>query len=277
MGARVGLKRNDYRITAFCGMLLLSTLMLAPKFVAAQGKPVPSTNQAFLYEMSEDAVLVNTAGHVLVPDPAGKSPTGLIDSVTGAAGFPASRNAVSVLQGVAALFTPLCPASALVTVVNPNSETCTVTATGFDNVQLQVDPASGQVIPIGGPLFGTYQVVVQLDNSIDSPELPLLAGAFYGTITFGQVGTPVGRATGFFVPSGQVSDAQACTAASTACLPFRATFRQPFAIGATGPRTKPKRTHDAFYLLDSGQLQPVRQDERALGWPTVRFEVNFVQ
>ena len=31
----------------------------------------------------------------------------------------------------------------------------------------------------------------------------------------------------------------------------------------------------AFYLLDNGRFAPVRQDERAAGWLTVRFEVNF--
>ena len=31
----------------------------------------------------------------------------------------------------------------------------------------------------------------------------------------------------------------------------------------------------AFYLLDTGRVARVRQDERAAGWPTVRFEVTF--
>jgi hypothetical protein len=256
-------------------MLILVVLALGPSVAAAQGRPAPASNQTLLYELSEDAVLLNAAGHVLVPDPTGKSPTGLVDPLTGAVGVPESRNAVSALQGVAALYTPLCPAAVLVTVIRPNADTCTVTATGFDNVQLRVDPGSGQVTPLGGPLYGTYQVVVQLDNPVDSPELPVLTGAFYGTISFGQVGTPIGTARGFFVAGGQVSDAQACTAASTTCLPFRATFRQPFAVSSAGHRTKPRRAHDAFYLLDNGQREPVRQDERAVGWPTVRFEINF--
>jgi hypothetical protein len=246
MVARGGVNQNR-RDLVVSGILLAAALVLGPSLAAAQG----------------------------MPDPAGQSPTGLIDSLTGAVGVPASRNAVSALQGVAALYTPLCPAAVLVTVISPNSDTCTVTATGYDYVRLQIDPSTGQVTPIGGPVFGTYQVVVQLDNPVDSPELPVLTGAFYGTITFGQAGTPIGNATGFFVPGGQVSDAQACTAASATCLPFTATFRQPFAMGATGQRAKPKRAQQAFYLLDDGQLQPVRRDERAVGWPTVRFEVNF--
>lgn len=274
MGSKSGLHQRRRRVVALA-IVVASALALGTSQATAQGRPAPASNQVFLYEMSEDAVLVNAAGHVLVPDPTGKSPTGFIDSVTGGVGIPASRNAVSALQGVAALFTPLCPASALVTVMRPNSDTCTVTATGFDDVQLQIDPKTGQVTPLGGPVFGTYQVVVQLDNPIDSPELPVLTGAFYGTITFGRAGTPIGKAAGFFVPGGQVSDAQACSKPSTTCVPFTATFRQPFEMSAAGRRMKPRRSHDAFYLLDNGRNQPVQQDERAVGWPTVRFEVNF--
>jgi len=35
-----------------------------------------------------------------------------------------------------------------------------------------------------------------------------------------------------------------------------------------------KRT-DAFYLGEDWARVKVKQDERALGWPLVRFEVNF--
>lgn len=250
-------------------------LVLSASPVAAQGRPAPGPNQALLYEMSEDAVLLNAAGHLLVPDPTGQSPTGLIDSTTGDVGIPVSRNAVSSLQGVAALGTPFCPAAALVTVLRPNSDTCIVTATGNDAVPLNVDPNTGQVTPGTGALWGTYQVVIQLDNPIDSPEWPLVTGAFYGLITFGAPGVPIGTATGFFFPGGQVSDAQACKAPSTTCLPLNATFRQPFAKDEHGDRIKPRRAEDAFYLGDDGRTIPVRRDERAVGWPTVRFEVNF--
>ena len=35
------------------------------------------------------------------------------------------------------------------------------------------------------------------------------------------------------------------------------------------------RFEGAFYLLDNGDLQEVQPDERAVGWPTVRFEITF--
>ena len=46
---------------------------------------------------------------------------------------------------------------------------------------------------------------------------------------------------------------------------FTGKFRQPFEV------------HDvAVYKKDSGQLVPVLPDERALGDPTVRLEITFV-
>jgi hypothetical protein len=231
-----------------CVALLLSL----PGMAAAQGRPAPASDQAFLYEMSENATVV-VAGNNL------------------------HRQATSELQGVAAYPSPLCPLNTLVT--NPKSDTCTVTATGSNDVVLDVSTA--QPIPTSGAVWGTFAVVVQLDNPVDSPELPVITGAFFGTITFGQPGVPIGSASGSFVLGGQLSDVvggqpsdpQLCT--KKTCQPFTAKFRQPFAMSAHGERVKPRRGRDAFYLGDNGHLIPVRQDERAVGWPTVRFEINF--
>jgi len=52
---------------------------------------------------------------------------------------------------------------------------------------------------------------------------------------------------------------------------FSGVFRNPFAISLQG---RPRRGEDAFYLVD-GEPVPVKQDERAAGWPTVRFEITF--
>src|SRR5439155_1306033 len=112
---------------------LSSRSMAGAAIAAAQGSPAPGANQAFLYEMDEDAVLLNSAGQVLVPDPSGKSPTGLVDATNGAVGIPAVRHATSQLQGVAALGSILCSVPQLVTV---RGNECTVIATGTDDVQL---------------------------------------------------------------------------------------------------------------------------------------------
>jgi hypothetical protein len=60
-------------------------------------------------------------------------------------------------------------------------------------------------------------------------------------------------------------------------VPFKGVFRQPFALSKTGEQKHARRSQEAFYLLDNGSLDRVRQDERAVGWPTVRFEITFTQ
>ena len=252
-----------------------AVLMSGAAIAAAQGIPAPSANQAFLYEMDEDAVLLNSAGYLLVPDPTGKSPTGLVDATNGAVGIPAIRHATSQLQGVAALGSILCSAPQLVTV---HGNECTAIATGTDDVQLVIDPKTGQVIPTSGKVFGTYAVVVQLDNPTDSPEFPVQTGTFSGVINF-QPPLPLGFVSeGIFTIDGM-----------SGSFPFQAVFRQPFTRTVKGDvlthrgekgekvsRTDPSaRRAQAFYLLDDGSLQRLRPDERAIGWPTVRFEITF--
>ncbi len=284
MTGRKGEMRQDLKQAVLwsLGLALLLTLALAlgPSAAFAQGSPAPGPNQAFLYEMSEDAQLcVN--GVALVPGLGGKLvPSGACAVQSLSAGV--FRNAVSALQGVSALNSPLCPGL----VTNPKSDTCTVTVTGYDSVEL--NPTT--FVPAGGAVWGTSAVVIQLDNPVDSPEWPLVPGAFYGTITFGNPGVPIGSATASFLigvqvpPSVQQQDPasfavwfqQACAAAGpTFCVPFTGKFRQPFAVSARGEHQKPRRGEDAFYLLDNGRQQRVRQDERAVGWPTVRFEITF--
>jgi hypothetical protein len=266
------------------GLALLLTLALAlgPSAALAQGKPAPGPNQAFLYEMSEDAQLC-LFGTALVPGLGGILVSSGAPCTVQSLSAGLFRNAVSELQGVSALNSPLCPGAAFVT--NPKSDTCTVTVTGHDSVQL--DPTT--FVPAGGAVWGSSAVVIQLDNPVDSPEWPLVPGAFYGTITFGNPGVPIGSATASFLigvqvpPSVQQTDPAAfaawfqpaCAAAGTACVPFSAKFRQPFAMRANGDHKKARRGEEAFYLLDNGKLDKVRQDERAVGWPTVRFEITF--
>ena len=252
--------------------LLGGALLLSAGPAAAQGSPAPGANQAFLYELNEDAVLLNAEGHVLVPN--GNSPTGLIDVTNGQTGMPAVRHAVSQLQGLATLGSLLCPVPAEVTV---GANDCTVIATGTDDVALVVDPATGQVVPTSGAVYGTYAVVVQLDNGADSPEFPVQTGTFRGVINF-QPPLPLGFISGGTFTIDGVSGT----------FPFNATFRQPFRQtergsvvtqrGKTVAASKADssaRNQAAFYLLDDGNIQEVRPDERAVGWPTVRFEITF--
>jgi len=242
-------------------------LMVSTVPALAQGKPTPGPDRAFLYEMSEDAVLLNAAGHVLVPDPSGQSPTGLVDSTTGAPAMPVTRHATSQLQGVATLGSILCPVPQAVTV---GTNECVVIATGTDDVTLVPDPKSGQLVPSSGAVWGTYAVVVQLDNPVDSPEMPVQTGTFHGTITF-QPPLPLG-----FVSGGTLT----IDGMPGVNIPFNAVFRQPFKKTPNGPvplsrSAASSRSGNAYYMLDDGSSQKVQSDERAVGWPTVRFEISF--
>ena len=203
---------------------------------------------AALYELSEDAVLsTDEEGKFPVFDPA-------------AAAF---RVATSSLQGIAKLGTILCPASMFVT--NPKADSCTVTATGLSRASLFTGL---------GSIRGAVEIVIQLDNPVDSPELPVVKGTFAGTINFIPAfsGTPLGSARGSLTVT--VSPLDPSLVGVT--VPFTGVFRQPFVISEEGQQKKPRRGADAFYLVD-GKPVPVRHDERAAGWPTVRFEITFGQ
>jgi hypothetical protein len=150
-------------------------------------------------------------------------------------------------------------------VTNPETDTCTVTVRGRNFVSL----ATGQ-----GPISGEFAIVIQLDNPVDSPELPVVLGDFQGTIDFAPAlmghhfGTAVGTLTvrRSFVPGVPVD----------VTVPFTGVFRQPFALSLRGDRKKPGRGDAAYYNV-RGWSQQVKHDERAANWPTVRFEITFGQ
>ena len=196
---------------------------------------------AALYELSENACLVDKNGQC-TPDPS----------------QAVARAAMSPLQGIAKVGTVLCPPAVLVT--NPGADSCTVTVSGSDSVSL----ADGQ-----GTLSGMFAVVIQLDNPVDSPELPVMSGTFTGAIDFSPVfaGIPLGSATGTLT----VTSSPLAPELTDTTVSFSGVFRNPF---ATTVQRRPRRGEDAFYLVD-GEPVLVKQDERAAGWPTVRFEITF--
>jgi hypothetical protein len=58
---------------------------------------------------------------------------------------------------------------------------------------------------------------------------------------------------------------------------FSGVFRLPFSL-TNGQKEKPRKdVREAYYLSDTDKLIKVRKDEIALGYPTVRIEVNFGQ
>lgn len=233
---------------SLCLALLLSlALALGPSPAAADdgAKNVLRTADAALYELSENACIVDSAGSCVFS---------MAQAV--------ARVATSALQGISKVGTILCPAEALVT--NPKTNSCTVTATGQDYVSF----LNGL-----GWVNGSFDVVVQLDNPVDSPELPVLVGTFEGTINFTPAfsGIPLGYVTGTLT----VTQSPLNPTLVGLAVPFTGVFRQPFAISEKGDKKEAGRGEDAFYLLDNGKTQRVKQDERAAGWPTVRFEITF--
>lgn len=153
------------------------------------------------------------------------------------------RRATSELMGTANAGTPLCP-------MPVGAPPCTINATGSDNISL----VTGL-----GKFGGTFTVVVQGDNLVDSPEFVIAKGKFSGKMDFSPavlVNVPLGTVVGKMVLAG-----------GGGTVPFTGTFRLPFVFGDSPP----------LYLIDPATFTvvPVEANEYALGYPTVRFEINF--
>jgi len=86
----------------------------------------------------------------------------------------AFRRATSELAGFAKVGTPLCP-QALVDFYSPGATFCFLNATGTDNISTQTGL---------GTFNGTFTVVVQGDNPVDSPERVIAKGRFLGDMNF---------------------------------------------------------------------------------------------
>jgi len=230
-------------------------------------------------------IFAGLAASLLVLPPAGDAQTGtpsvtlheISERVTfhprgdGDAGaFVIVRSAISPLLGFAALGTPLCPSSLMVTVPEVNS--CTITAIGWDSVST----ATGT-----GPVQGMFDVVINApgNSSVHIPDLPVISGKFAGTVDLSPailLGVPLGSIAGTFTIT-RVADATGRLVAVTAsALPFTGKFRLPFAISPTGSAEKSDKTQAAYYLADDRQtLMPVEWQQHSMGFPTVRLEVNF--
>lgn len=149
------------------------------------------------------------------------------------------RKATSQLLGVAKGGTPLCPATL-------GAAYCTINATGSDNINLSTGL---------GNFGGTFTVVVHGDNPVDSPEAVVARGHFAGKMDFSPAlvnGVPLGTVTGDVSLTGGQP------------VPFTGTFRLPCGY-----------TSFPVYLGAEGQWEPASPEEKALGYPTVKFEISF--
>ena len=164
------------------------------------------------------------------------------------------RAATSEILGFVQPGTPMCPAY-LAQPVAGRGTVCTINVTGSDNISL----ATGL-----GTLKGRYTVVVQGDNSTDSPEFVVSRGTFRGKMDFSPAlvhGVPYGTVVGTFTPdSGEGK------------VDFTGTFFLPF--------TLPGDPSGTVYYLDFNPqnpygVVPVADNEKALGFATVKFEITF--
>lgn len=256
---------------------LWAVAVVAVSLLAMAAPAGAQVQQAVLYELTENMSLFCDQAKTQLWFPSADSPTGSIcvnaetGALAGRGGSPARRVATAQLQGYVAVGSALCPANL---VTDPRAQTCTVTATGADDVTLEllVDSTTGKVtLPGEGTVTGSYRVVVQGDNPVDGPEFVVQSGTIDGRMDLSPTlltGTPLGLITGGTItlntPFGVVS------------RDFTGVFRLPFAIDGKGQKVKPRPGKGkAFYLGDDGEPFPVKDNERALSLPTVRFEMNI--
>jgi len=182
------------------------------------------------------------------------------------------RNATSPLQGFAEVGTPLCPSDLLISL--PRMKSCTVIATGKDTVST----ATGL-----GPVSGTFDVVINApgNSSVHVPDLPVISGTFSGDVDLSLAvlhHVPLGSIMGSFTITQLADPATGMLGplSQPVVLPFKGTFRMPFAIDTDGRPARRDRKSAAFYLADDLRtLILVRPTERSIGFPTVRLEVSF--
>ena len=156
------------------------------------------------------------------------------------------RTATSELMGTAKAGTPLCPLPA-------GYPDCTINATGSDNVSLTTGL---------GNFSGTYTVVVQGDNPVDSPEYVIAKGKFKGKMDFSPAvlhGVPYGTVVATLDPNGGGHRDR---------VRFTGTFFLPFVFPGDPSGTP-------YYLDFTYGAVPVADNQKALGYPTVKFEISF--
>ena len=251
------------RTLKYLGLLIaLSVAMMA-------GAPAASAQQAVLYEIVEnmDTITLLTTNH---------------------------RLSYWTAQGTAEVGSPFCPAA----VVAPGVSSCTITAFGSDDIDLNVLSTSHVV----GTVWANVVAVANEDNVVDAPEVAVFSGQITGKLVIIPPGgtAPVAPKLGkkkavlgpalpliyiidgkFFpdaLPTVRTSPPSVLPSSGHTAT-FESTFRLPFNVVKQGRRTTmvaPQRGKPAYYLNDNGGLILVdRQNEFSQGFPLLRGEVFF--
>jgi hypothetical protein len=219
---------------------LLGLMFLLFALVMGPAPALAKDADAVLYEVTEDMYLKDALGNFVTSVvPGGR------------------RTAVAQLSGWAKIGTPICPS--WVRLVVPKAKRCAINATGADDLSL----ATGV-----GTLKGTFAVVIQGDNPTDAAEFVIMTGTFQGDADLSLSLTGV-------APLGYITNGVAAIDATGDGQPDL-TFKLPFAIDLVGRRQAWWRgAREAFYLDDHFKPVEVKDNERSLGAPTVRLEINF--
>jgi hypothetical protein len=180
-----------------------------------------------------------------------------------------TRTGTGALAGEAQVGTALCPEAVVQILIQyhliSGARPCYITAFGTDAVTVKGT----------GVLSAKIAVQVQGDNPVDAPEYTVMAGTLTG-------GMQVADARGWLIAIwGTVTVdhvlGQPPSAFGFAATNFTGMVRLPFINDEVGNHRKPRRNERAFYLGDDEQLIRVQEHETSLGWPTARFELNFVE
>jgi hypothetical protein len=173
------------------------------------------------------------------------------------------RMATSQLLGFAKAGSPLCPEW-----IANGASFCTINATGKDAINLR----TGR-----GKFGGTFTVVNQFDNPVDSPEGVVAQGRFNGDMDFSPAilqQIPLGLVQGEMALNG--GRKQRFT--GTFRLPFVMPQQDPACVTASGPASCAVYGYtEPMYLVDPYRfgVEYVDAAELAIGFPTVRFEIKF--
>lgn len=173
------------------------------------------------------------------------------------------RKATSQLLGFAKAGSPLCPEW-----LAGGAAFCTINATGSDDISLQTGL---------GKFAGTFSVVGQGDNPIDSPEAVMARGRFSGAMDFSPAilqEIPLGTVVGEMSLGG--GRKQRFT--GTFRLPFVVPTQDAACVAAHGLAACAVDGYtDPMYLLNPSTfaVEYVDDTELAIGFPTVRFEITF--
>jgi hypothetical protein len=255
--------RYGIRATALLSLMFMA--LVSPLHAAAQDKKIVPEVDVTLYQVAENMALDDLEN-------------------------PTIRSARGALQGTAKFGTPLCPADLVrlllsIGLLPTQDRPCTITVFGSD----EVNTTTGAGTLTGVPPAGGFSVVINLDNTTDAPEFVVMTGQFEGTL---QVladtsvnpprQLPLIAITGgtlkpldvLGLPIEQIG-LLGLDPASFAPVSVSGIFRLPFTVDRRGKRSRPRTGQEAFYLSDHGQLIRVKPEERSLGFPTVRVEIDF--